>query len=91
MVQEGSLGLICAAEFLDQSRGLWFSMYATISMKGILSNSKVTETITLPIHTKTKFHKIQRAMEGLQNRGEGEEKSKLCAYIGKVCDGVKHI
>jgi len=87
LVQEGSLGLIRAAELFDPSRGLRFSTYATIWIKGVLSNSKVTETITLPIREKTKFNKIQRATEDLQKQhasGEGEEKSSYTPTLEEL-------
>jgi len=61
LVQEGSLGLIRAAELFDPSRGLRFSTYATIWIKGVLSNSKVDEIITLPAREKTKWNKIRKA------------------------------
>jgi RNA polymerase primary sigma factor len=65
MVQEGSLGLLRAAELFDPDRGLRFSTYATIWIKGILSNSHVKETITLPQREKTKWNLIRQAHESL--------------------------
>ncbi len=65
MVQEGSLGLLRAAELFDPSRGLRFSTYATIWIKGILGNSSLSETITLPLREKTKWNKIQQAIEDI--------------------------
>lgn len=65
LVQEGSLGLMRAAELFDPSRGLRFSTYATIWIKGTLSNSHVVETITLPQREKSKWNKIRRAQEEL--------------------------
>jgi RNA polymerase sigma factor (sigma-70 family) len=38
LVQEGSLGLLRAAALFDPSRGLRFSTYAVIWIKGTLSN-----------------------------------------------------
>lgn len=65
LVQEGSLGLLRAAELFDPSRGLRFSTYATIWIKGTLSNSHVKEPIKLPEREKTKWNKIRRAHEEL--------------------------
>ena len=65
LVQEGSLGLLRAAELFDPSRGLRFSTYATIWIKGTLSNSHVKEPIKLPEREKTKWNKIRKAHEEL--------------------------
>ena len=64
-VQEGSLGLLRAAELFDPSRGLRFSTYATIWIKGSLSNSHMTEAIKLPARERTKWNKIVQAHEEL--------------------------
>jgi RNA polymerase nonessential primary-like sigma factor len=65
MVQEGSLGLLRAAELFDPNRGLRFSTYATIWIKGILGNSHLKEPITLPQREKTKWNRIRQAHEAL--------------------------
>jgi RNA polymerase primary sigma factor len=65
LVQEGSLGLMRAAELFDPSRGLRFSTYATIWIKGMLSNSHVKEAITVPQREKTKWNKILAAHKDL--------------------------
>ncbi|GFH58604.1 hypothetical protein CTEN210_15080 [Chaetoceros tenuissimus] len=66
MVQEGSLGLLRAAELFDPSRGLRFSTYATIWIKGVLGNSNVSDTISVPLREKTKYNKIQTSIADLQ-------------------------
>ena len=65
MVQEGSLGLLRAAELFDPHRGLRFSTYATIWIKGMLSNSHLKEPITLPQREKTKWNRIRQAHDSL--------------------------
>lgn len=72
MVQEGSLGLMRAAELFDPTRGLRFSTYATIWIKGMLSNSNTVETIKLPLREKAKWKHIVRAYEDLSKEEQVE-------------------
>jgi len=67
LVQEGSLGLLRAAELFDPSRGIRFSTYATIWIKGVLSNTKVNDIIRLPQREKSKWAKIRKAQAELSD------------------------
>lgn len=71
LVQEGSLGLLRAAELFDSSRGIRFSTYATIWIKGHLSNSHMLDgAIKLPAIEKQKWKKILKAhRELVQEKG----------------------
>ena len=85
IVQEGSLGLLRAAELFDPSRGLRFSTYATIWIKGTLSNTHVAETVTLPAREKTKWSKIVKARADLiMEKGGGSEPTmeELASHLG---------
>lgn len=91
LVQEGSLGLLRAAELFDPSRGLRFSTYATIWIKGQLSNSHVVEPIRLPQREKTKWNKIMKAHDELvkQNGGTSEPTiEELANHVGMTVSDV---
>ena len=77
LVQEGSLGLLRAAELFDPSRGIRFSTYATIWIKGTLSNSHALDgAIKLPAREKTKWNKIVKAHQELvKEKGGGGSES----------------
>lgn len=92
IIQEGSLGLLRAAELFDPSRGLRFSTYATIWIKGSLSNTHVVEPIKLPARERTKWNKIVRAHDDLAKENGGSVEPTLeevASHLGmKVSDVI---
>ena len=76
LVQEGSLGLIKAANRFDYSKGFKFSTYATwwirqTIVRAIANNSKV---IRIPVHMIDKIRLVKRAMFEI-NYSTGKEAS----------------
>jgi RNA polymerase primary sigma factor len=88
LVQEGSLGLLRAAELFDPSRGLRFSTYATIWIKGVLGKNNIHETIKLPAREKSKWNKINSAIQELiLAHGDNDDSYKPTEEeIAKKCD-----
>jgi len=69
MMQEGTLGLLRAAELFDPSRGLKFSTYAVVWIKGVLSQSHATELVRVPQREKTLWNKVRKVKSELERVG----------------------
>ena len=95
LVQEGSLGLIRAAEKYDYARGLKFSTYATwwIKQTIIRAISNNSRTIRIPVHMSDKIRKYRKVVNELcscldREATEKEIAQKMGISVKKV-QGIK--
>lgn len=84
LVQEGSLGLIRAAEKYDYSKSFKFSTYATwwIKQTIIRAISNHAKTIRIPVHMNDKIRKYKKAYINLSvEKGKEPTEKELCEYL----------
>lgn len=96
LVQEGSLGLIKAAEKFDYTRNLKFSTYATwwIKQTIIRSISNHSRTIRIPVHMLDKIRRYKKACNEIRKngnlKGDDETITKLSGLDIKRIEEVKN-
>ena len=94
LVQEGSLGLIKAAERFDYKKGFRFSTYATWWIKqtiirAIANNSR---TIRIPVHMSDKIRNLKRAITYLSvNLGREPDNEELAKYLKTSTKKIKTV
>ena len=91
LVQEGSLGLMRAAEKFDYSRGFKFSTYATWWVMQSVSRAlgEQARTIRIPIHMNDQLNKFFRASRQLERElGRPPEDAELAAQMKTTGDKV---
>ena len=96
LVQEGSLGLIKAAEKFDYRKNFKFSTYATwwIKQTIIRAISNHSRTIRIPVHMLDKIRKYKKACGDIFNNDElhndDETIIKLSGFDKKKIDEIKN-
>jgi RNA polymerase primary sigma factor len=91
LVQEGSLGLMRAAEKFDYRRGFKFSTYATWWVMQSVSRAlgEQSRTIRIPIHMNDQLNKFFRASRQLERElGRPPEDNELAAQMKTTGDKV---
>ena len=94
LVQEGSLGLMRAAEKFDYRRGFKFSTYATWWVMQSVSRAlgEQARTIRIPIHMNDQLNKFFRASRQLERQlGRPPEDEELAAELKTTGDKVSKL
>jgi len=92
LIQEGSMGLIKAAERFDPERGFRLSTYATWWIRQAITRSIAdhSRTIRVPVHMHDAINQLRRARHELSTRlGRSATDEELAAHLGMTMKKVQ--